>query len=250
MTDRQNKLYVDLSQTSGILPPEAVPDAADGYILASSTPPDGMDIEGKEIMLQDIFPQPDQEMAGLAKTIICSSGIEETARLRDLQPELTWIPRVDVNRQEVGYHFPTTHYSESFRTYQPVFTSQGSYRVDDGDLSLVSWLEKAERLGFSALYLHASRAASLGKGLDLDLREHVLENWSGDLWLSGGASSIMHIKYLVQEGGIDALVVPPDLACSLGCDNIRASLQWGVGLEERKPADIGGGCASGLPRVG
>lgn len=250
MTDRQNKLFVDLSGTAGPLSPEAMPASIDGYILSCDTPPEGLDIAGKEIMIAGGVPQSEPDIAVLAQTRICDYGLEATARLRQQYPELTWIPRVDVTLQPTAYHFPTTHYSETFRTYQPIFTGPSPYQVEDGDAQLVAWLQKAAELGFSTLWLNAPGAAQAENGLDLDLRELALGNWSGDLWLSGGASTLMHVKYLVQEGGIDALVVAPALAVALGCDQIRASLRRGMERPPSEAPDTAEPHATDLPRTG
>lgn len=238
MSDPRNKLYVDLSEITGPLAPEAVLAAADGYVLSTTEVPLRLETTGKDILLQDVLSQEpfEPEMANLAHTHICRLGLAETASLRDEFPDLAWIPRVDVARLETAYHFPTTHYSESFRTYQPVFSSEGPYRVSDGDTALKPWLERAQALGFETVWLHNSQFATSDTGLDLDLRELALKTWNGDLWLSGGAATMMHIRYLVQEGGLGALVIPFDLACALGCDKIRAALQWGKEIAPEVPA--------------
>jgi hypothetical protein len=225
MSERKSKLYIDLSQATEPLLSGFDFSGADGYILASNEIPQGLDVDGKEILLHNIPPQSAPEIPDLASTCICSSGLEETADLRDRHPDFSWIPRVDAILQETAYHFPTAHYSESFRTYQPLFRNQSPYLVDDGNSSLKLWLKKAEELGFSSIWLHAPRAANAKKGLDLALRELVLRSWPGELWLSGGASTIMHVKYLVRQGGIDALIVPPALAGELGCEEIGDSLR-------------------------
>jgi hypothetical protein len=248
MTDFQNKLYVDLSETSDAFAPEAVLEAADGYILATSDLPSALDIEGKDILLQDVLSQEpfERQMADQAQAHICRLGLAETAGLRDEFPDLAWIPRVDVTRLETAYHFPTTNYSECFRTFQPVFPSDGPFRVSDGETALSPWLERAKALGFDTIWLHNSQYEAYGTGLDLDLRELALKTWGGNLWLSGGASTMMHVRYLVQEGGLDALVIPLDLACELGCDKIRTALRWGMDRPEIEPelADQGGDIAA------
>ena len=255
MTDRLSQLYLDMTGPAPDAGLAAAAAAADGYILASLPPPEGLETDGKQILLMDMAdwdmagwrgagPDPETEHdSGLRPAAcICSAGLEQTARLRAARPHLAWIPRVSVTRAATAYHFPAAHYSESFRTYQPVFSSENPFRVDDGDRPLDKWLNAAAELGFSALWLHAPQAEAAGVGLDLDLREEALRTWSGHLWLSGGASSVMHVKYLVQEGGIDALVLPPSLAATLDCGEIRAALRRGV---DRPP-----GARPDLPQVG
>jgi hypothetical protein len=235
MTSTQNKLYVDLTQTTGPLPPEAELAEADGYVLSSPGLPEGVNSADKDILFLDALSGDpvDPDMAGSLRTHISRQGLAEIARLRDEYPDITLIPQADVARLETAYHFPTTHYSEGFRTYQPVFPTQSPYRVSGGDMPIGPWLEKAASLGFETVWLHRSQSAAAGSGLDLDLRELALKHWSGNLWFSGGATTIMHIKYLVQEGGLDALIIPPDLACDLGCDQIATALRRGSGRSAR-----------------
>lgn len=229
MTSMQNKLYVDLTQATGPLPPEAALEEADGYVLSSPGLPAGLRTAGKDLLFLDTVSGGaiDPDTTELIHTHISKSGLAEIARLRDEYPDRTWIPQVDVARLETAYHFPTTHYSEGFRTYQPVFPARSPYRASDRDTPIGSWLEKAADLGFETVWLHRSHSAAAGTGLDLDLRELALEHWSGNLWLSGGVATLMHVKYLVQEGGLDALIIPPDLACTLGCEQIATALRWG-----------------------
>ncbi len=244
MNDKQNKLYVDLTTADWPLRAQAMITQAEGYLLPSGDLPEGLDMENKDIIFDDVLPPGQQEpdMAQLAPSPvhervtarICRSGLVKAARLRDQFPDFSWIPWVDTTRLDTAYHFPTTHYSESFRTFQPVFSSQGQYLVDDGAAPLNSWLKKAAELGFDTVWLNASQAATAQKGLDLELRELALKNWPKNLWLSGGAQTIMHMKYLVNEGGVDALVIPAGLACALGCDKIQAALQLDLNRAERK----------------
>ncbi|VAW19046.1 hypothetical protein MNBD_ALPHA12-1947 [hydrothermal vent metagenome] len=246
MTQKQNKLYIDLSQTAEPLVSGAGLAEADGYILTSGELPAGLDIDGKEILLQNVLPQSYPDIAGLVHTRICSSGLEDSARLRDQHPEFDWVPRVDAIHQQTAYHFPESQDSANFRTYQPVFLNQSPYLIDDGAISLTLWLKKAAELGFSSVWLHAPGAANAAMGLDLALREMAVKIWSGNLWLSGGASTIMHIKYLVHEGGVDTLVIPPALAFELGCNEIYASLHKEMAPQqtgmpesaEKSPADL------------
>jgi len=241
MNTTQNKLYVDLTTTDWPLPSEAAIAKADGYVLASADLPAGLDTNGKDILVDDGLPHGsiEQDMAELDHTRICGLGLAKTARLRDEFPARVWIPRVAVTRLETAYHFPTTHYSEGFRTFQPVFAAQSPYQVCDGDTPIISWLKRAAELGFDNVWLHACQAETAQKGLDLDLREVAVKNWSGNLWLSGGAQTIMHLKYLVKQGGVAALVVPAKLACALGCDKILDALQMNLNGVERKAEVVG-----------
>jgi hypothetical protein len=237
MTSTQNKLYVDLTQTTGPLPPEAALAEADGYVLSSTGLPEGLNSSGKDLLFLDAQScgPVDPHMAGPLRTRISRQGLADIVRLRDDYPDITWIPQANVTRLETAYHFPTTHYSEGFRTYQPVFPSHSPYRVSDSDTPIGSWLEKATELGFETVWLHRSQSEVAGTGLDLDLRELALETWTGNLWLSGGATTLMHIKYLVQEGGLDALIIPLDLACTLGCEKIASALHRGANRPARAP---------------
>lgn len=231
MSPMQNKLYVDLTEITGPLPSEAALEAADGYVLSAAGLPAGLDADGKDIVVLDAFSDNPTglNMAGTNHTQVSKLDLAEIAQLRDQFPDRVWMPQVDVIRLETAYHFPTTHYSEAFRTYQPVFPTQSPYRIADSDMPIGSWLKKAADLGFETVWLHRPQSEVAGTGLDLDLRELALETWPGNLWQSGGASTLMHIKYLVQEGGLDALIIPPDLACSLGCDQIATALRRGSG---------------------
>jgi hypothetical protein len=229
MSPMQNKLYVDLTEITDPLPSEAALEAADGYIVSATGLPAGLDAGGKDIVVLAAFSNnpTDLNMAGPNHTHVSKLDLAEIAQLRDQFPDRVWIPQVNVIRLETAYHFPTTHYSEAFRTYQPVFPTQSPYRIADSDMPIGSWLKKAADLGFQTVWLHRSQSEVAGNGLDLDLRELALETWTGNLWLSGGASTLMHIKYLVQEGGLDALIIPPDLACTLGCEQIASALHRG-----------------------
>jgi hypothetical protein len=140
---------------------------------------------------------------------VCDSGIESTARLRDLHPQLHWIPRLSVSRAQISYRFSGPAAGEGFSFYMPDTAAIKGWRVED--TSLEAALDRVTALGFNDLWLHSPEAATRARGLDLDLLDKTRRgDWN--VWLSGGVGDVGHLHNLARVGGASAVVVDAALA--------------------------------------
>jgi len=156
--------------------------------------------------------------------------LDEAAARRDRWPHLTWLPRLNLYRPEVGYQFEPHSLGEGFKFYTPDTSAIHAYRTLAGDHALETQLDRAAELGFDRLWIHSIDAELSGNGLDLELLERVARNFGGMLWISGGATDEQHLVNLARQGGASAVVVGPELALRCGCERLNLALESG---EER-----------------
>lgn len=159
-------------------------------------------------------PERDGSWRETADHWVCDHGLAATARLRDLHPELPWMPRLSVFRAQVSYRFSGAAVGEGFSFYMPDTSAIRGWQADG--LSLETALQRAKALGFAGLWLHSPEAASRNRGLDLELLEKI-RGGCGAVWLSGGVGDAGHLRNLMREGGASAVVVDGAVAqaCSL-----------------------------------
>ncbi|MEJ2590122.1 MAG: hypothetical protein P8178_01770 [Candidatus Thiodiazotropha sp.] len=162
---------------------------------------------------------------------VCGRGLEETARLRDLQPRLHWIPRLNVTRAQVSYRFSGPAVGEGFSFYIPDPAAIKGWQV--AGVSIEDVLDRVTALGFDDLWLHSPMAATRGRGLDLDLLEKT-QRGGRTVWLSGGANDAGHLRNLAGVGGASAVIVDATVAraCSL------ASLSEALVVEPPRPEAV------------
>jgi len=162
------------------------------------------------------------------------ADLELAARYRDRWPELFWLPRIAVYRQEILYSFTPESLGDGFRFFTPDPATINTFLTIPDDEALTQTMGKVQSLGFETLWLHGQGAALEGKGLELDLVEYARPAYSGYLWLSGGASSIRHLHSLEQIGGVSAVVIPYPVARDCGCEQLQSALS----TKELKPAGV------------
>lgn len=157
-------------------------------------------------------------------------GLTESARLCDEYSDMTWVPRIKINKINKRYQFPNVSDGEGFKFYIPDTSTIRGYRVSDGesDSSLEDTLALASRLGFERLWLHAQDAENAGTGFDLEMLDWARRWFSGDIWLSGGATTIKHLENLAAEGGVEAAIVTEELVQKHGCSILSTALKCQV----------------------
>ncbi len=208
-------------------------DGADGLVIdpALVSPNEVANISTSMIILRAEDPDINQawsEHDDVVWTTDC--GLTESARLCDEFSGLTWVPRLDIKKSARRYDFSNVSHGEGFKVYAPDTTTIRGYRVTDGDSdsSLEEALTKASRLGFKRLWLHALDAQSAGSGFDLDMLERARRWFSGDIWLSGGATTVKHFENLATEGGVEAVIVTEDLVQKYDCSTLSTVLKCQV----------------------
>jgi hypothetical protein len=166
-----------------------------------------------------------QELDKVVWTTEC--GLTESARLCDEYSDLTWVPRLNIEKSAKRYQFSNVSHGEGFKVYVPDTSTIRGYRVSDGDSdsSLEKALAQASRLGFKRLWLHALDAESAGSGFDLDMLDRARGWFSGDIWLSGGATAVKHLENLATEGGVEAAIVTEDLVQEHECATLTTALK-------------------------
>jgi len=141
---------------------------------------------------------------------VVDDGLEACARLRDGSPELGWVARLVVYKQDVIYRMSDSP-GEGFRFYAPDTAAIQGYQIGGGREPLNQVLEQARGLGLSRIWLHAWDAEQRGDGLDLELLERAKSHFGDGLWLSGGATKVDHLANLAREGGASGVVIDDTL---------------------------------------
>lgn len=157
-------------------------------------------------------------------------GLIESARLCDEFSDLTWVPRLNIEKSAKRYQFSNVSHGEGFKVYVPDTSTIRGYRVTDGDSdsSLEETLVQASHLGFKRLWLHALDAETAGSGFDLDMLDRARRAFSGDIWLSGGATTLKHLENLAREGGVEAAIVTENLVQKHDCSTLTTALKQKV----------------------
>lgn len=150
-------------------------------------------------------------------------GLEQAARIRDRNPGLEVVPRLEVAKAQTSYRFSGPAIGAGFSFYVPDTAAIRGWEVIGSDGTLREALIRATELGFTNLWLHSPAAESRAKGLELDLLEQVQGGPLG-LWLSGGASDAQHLRNLVRAGGCCAVVIGETLARTSKPDELRDAL--------------------------
>ncbi len=212
------QLYVELQQTPGDETLDAFTwlQGADALVVdpADWSPHQFESIPVERAILINGDPEQDEPWREAAGQWVCDRGIEATARLRDLHPQLHWIPRLSVYHAQVSYRFSGPAVGEGFSFYMPDTAAIKGWRVDE--MSLEAALDRGKALGFDDLWLHSPEAASRCRGLDLDLLDKTGRgDWT--VWLSGGVGDAAHLRNLMRVGGASAVIVDAAVAqaCSL-----------------------------------
>ena len=222
------KLFIDFRQeeTVGISPETfAWLEGADALVIdprrCTFHEFEHMPVEDAAIINGD--PERDASWREVAGHWVDDQGLESAARLRDLYPSLSWIPKLNLFRAQVSYRFSGPAIGEGFSFYIPDTAAIHGWRVDGADLTFREILTRATELGFSALWLHSPEAASRGVGLDLDLLEKA-RGGPLEIWLSGGVTEARHLQNLSRAGGAAAVSVDAALARRLSMQALRMAL--------------------------
>jgi hypothetical protein len=244
-------LYVALEQAPSEPTAEACAwmEGADGLLIdpGRCTPEAFACMPVASALLTGGDPQRDAPWRAIAGHWIGERGLEETARLRDLYPELCWIPRLNVTRAPVGYRFSGPAIGEGFSFYMPDTSAIKTWRVTDSDLSLHENLARAAALGFEALWLHSPDAADRGRGLDLELLDTPGAG-ALSIWLSGGVCGSGHLRNLARVGGACAVVVDEAVARQASLAELRESLAPQTPMPEAVPVTFSSREAESGPR--
>lgn len=229
------QLYVEQGQTPDDETPESCAwmQGADALVLdpADCTPRRFESMPVERAILLNGNPSQDEPWRELCCDWVCGRGIEETARLRDLYPQLHWIPRLNVTRAQVSYRFSGPAVGEGFSYYIPDPASIKGWQVAGASLETV--LERVTALGFDDLWLHSPVAASRCRGLDLDLLEKTQRSDMA-VWLSGGVGDAGHLRNLSRVGGASAVIV--DSAVAKACTLV--SLGEALVVEPPRPEAV------------
>lgn len=174
------------------------------------------------VVLRNLSPGTEEAWRDREGVIWSGDDLQTVARSRDEWKDLVWVPRLTVDKAQVGYHFHRAFPGEGFSVYQPDTAAVGGYRIGGRELREV--LKQAADLGFDRLWLHGRDADLAGRGLDLNLLERAQRWFDGDLWLSGGASEPGHLANLAREGGAAAVIVPDTLVAKESVEPLRTAL--------------------------
>ncbi len=233
---RPIQLYVDLRQTPDDEAEEACFDwlqGVDALVLdpARCTPDRFGAMPVERAILLNADPTRDESWKDPSCDWVGDQGIEATARLRDLHPQLNWIPRLSVSRAQVSYRFSGPAVGEGFSFYMPDPAAIKGWQV--AGVSLETALDRMTALGFDTLWLHSSVAASRCRGLDLDLLDKTGRgDWA--VWLSGGVGDTGHLRNLARVGGATAVIV--DAAVAQAC--AIASMSEALVVEPPRPEAV------------
>ena len=152
---------------------------------------------------------------------VCDRGLIKAAELRDVWPELDWIPRLDAFRPEMSYRFSGPAVGEGFSFYIPDTSIIKGWEVTDEGRNLTDALRLACELGFTRVWLHSLDAEEKGRGLDLDMLERAARDID-DIWISGGLTETRHLSNLAKWGGATGVVVDQAFAETVSVERLRA----------------------------
>jgi len=155
---------------------------------------------------------------------VVEQDLEDAVNCREQWPQLQWVPRITIYRQETQYGFKPESLGDGFRFFSPDPATINSFLTVSYDQPLLATMRQAQSLGFATVWLHSQGAEQEGKGLELDVIAHVSSVYRGQLWLSGGAGSLRHLRSLQQTGGVAAVVIPYPMAKDCGCQPLQAAL--------------------------
>ena len=208
------KLYVQLDTADIKDEDQAWREGADGFIVRrpECTIDDLKKQPPATVVLQDSDPAKWLDLQDDRRCFWSSSeGLDATAALRDEWPELDWVPHLSVYRPSINYRFSGKGLGEGFSFYMPDTSAIRAWRVTDGEQSLLEAVEKAQRLGFEAVWLHSLDAAQAGRGLELEMLDRTTGS-ELDIWISGGVTQAGHLGNLLRSGGASSVVVGNELA--------------------------------------
>lgn len=200
----------------------------------------GMDVfavvsQGDDEVVQRLYAE-----KGAAVCFACEGGLTETARLRELAPDAQWVPITDVYKVDASYTFTANAYQEGFKTFQLNPGSFEERRVNDGGLSLTDWVDRAKHLGFERVWLDSSEAQAVGKGFDLIAARRTSRDLDGGVWMSGGGTTLDHVRNLTNECPVNSIVVDKAFLEEVGMGELRGVLAaststFGDGAETLPP---------------
>ena len=149
--------------------------------------------------------------------------LEQAARQRDTHPSMDCVPILKVERPQISYRFSGRGLGEGFSFYIPDTAAVKGWQVLGTGVYLRKALERARELGFSTLWLHSPEAQVRRQGLELDLLEQVAGG-GVNVWLSGGASELRHLRNAARCGGAAGVVVSKALAKAETAEHLREAL--------------------------
>jgi len=222
---RGTRLYLNLD----LGPPDGITELSDvdGFVVGPGVAePPSQDAKHTWI-LRGVTPLDSPAWTERNARWVCAEGLDQTVRLRDGWPQLTWVPRAEIYCPSVRYDFFAAAPGEGFSVYRPDTSTIQRHRVADDEADLRDWLKRAKSQGFRTVWLHSRDAAGEGRGLDLDLLDRARRSFGGGrIWLSGGATEPRHLANLAVEGGAAAVILPRALAERCGCGSLLAALGW------------------------
>jgi len=232
---RNNKLYIELNEKDEITADDQEAAYADGVVLDQACAQKwNRDTCAVAALRVGVDSKPDSVATAGCQVWVCDGGIEETARLRDEQPEATWIPRIEIIRPDVRYSFQNTAAGEGFKYYVPDTAALQRYSVANSSADLEKSLARAAELAFLAVWLHSIDAERSAKGFELDMVERARLFYNGILWVSGGATTLNHVRCLGRADPRACAVVPLQFARIYGMQQVKAAL---VGSESALAGD-------------
>lgn len=222
---RNNKIYIEINDKDDISANDLAIDSADGVVLDQACAREwNRDTCAVAALRVGVDSMPDSVATAGCQVWVCDGGIEETARLRDEQPEVIWIPRIEIIRPDVRYSFQNTAAGEGFKYYVPDTAALQRYSVANGSADLEKSLARAAELAFLAVWLHSIDAERNGKGFELNMVERARLFYNGILWVSGGATTLNHVRCLGREDPRACAVVPLQFARMYGTQQVKAAL--------------------------
>lgn len=172
---------------------------------------------------------------------LAEQGLDAAAKLRDLFPGERVLPSAVAHKPSSTYSLGQNYTGDGFRYYVPDMTTFRTYRIEDGDQCLSDWLAKAAQLGFEAVLFESPDSAAEAKGFDLDLLEKAKRLFPGQIFMSGGATELVHFEKLVADGGCFGALAPQSVVMRLGLQKIADLLK--PPPEETSPQETEGEAA-------
>jgi len=137
------------------------------------------------------------------------------------------VPRAEVRKVVPRFGFTPGQPVSGFSTYQLDPVSASAYEVDEagGTVRLGDWLAQAAMLGFAEVWLHSPTAEAARRGFPCAMlaKAHRLAP-TMRFWISGGGWQYAHFDTAAAGAGLEALVVPADVAAEFAPGELTAAL--------------------------
>ena len=160
-------------------------------------------------------------------TFCVVDGLAAAAELAAGPDTAAIVPRAEIRKVVPRFGFTPGHAVSGFSTYQLDPVSASAYEVveEDGTVRLGDWLAQAATLGFAEVWLHSPSAEVARRGFPCAMlaKAHRLAP-AMRFWISGGGWQHAHFESAAAGAGLEALVIPADVAAGFAPGELTAAL--------------------------